>query len=182
MKLAVVVQRYGADINGGAELHARYVAERLSRHAEVEVVTTCAQDYVTWRNELPAGVEQVNGVPVRRFPVRTNAIPHAIRPAVAPRLRARRTRSPTNSRGSRAKARQARRCVDYLERRRRRPRFRACSSATATTTPGTARRRVPAKAVLVPTAERDPAIGLSIFGPMFRGVRAVMYNSPKSGR
>ena len=29
VKLAVVVQRYGADINGGAELHARYIAERL---------------------------------------------------------------------------------------------------------------------------------------------------------
>ena len=37
MKLAVVVQRYGADINGGAELHARYIAEHLARHAEVEV-------------------------------------------------------------------------------------------------------------------------------------------------
>ena len=34
MKLAVVVQRYGADINGGAELHARYIAERLARHAD----------------------------------------------------------------------------------------------------------------------------------------------------
>ena len=61
MKLAVVVQRYGADISGGAELHARYIAERLARHASVEVVTTCARDYVTWKNELPAGVEQVNG-------------------------------------------------------------------------------------------------------------------------
>src|SRR5437868_14820331 len=69
MKLAVVVQRYGADINGGAELHARYIAERLARHATVEVVTTCARDYVTWKTELPAGVEQVNGVSVRRFPV-----------------------------------------------------------------------------------------------------------------
>ena len=38
-------------------------------------------------------------------------------------------------------------------------------------------RRVAGKAVLVPTAERDPAIGLSIFGPIFRGVRAIMYNS-----
>jgi len=60
MKLAVVVQRYGADINGGAEQHARYIAERLSRHASVEVVTTCARDYVTWKNELPAGTEKVN--------------------------------------------------------------------------------------------------------------------------
>jgi glycosyltransferase involved in cell wall biosynthesis len=42
-----------------------------------------------------------------------------------------------------------------------------------------AARRLPGKAVLVPTAERDPAIGLSIFGPVFRGVRAVMYNSPE---
>ena len=57
VKLAVVVQRYGADINGGAELHARYIAERLAKYAQVEVVTTCARDYVTWRNELPAGVE-----------------------------------------------------------------------------------------------------------------------------
>ena len=49
MKIAVVVQRYGADINGGAELHARYIAEGLSRHADVRVLTTCARDYVTWR-------------------------------------------------------------------------------------------------------------------------------------
>jgi hypothetical protein len=38
-------------------------------------------------------------------------------------------------------------------------------------------RAVPAKAILVPTAERDGALGLSIFGPIFRGVRALMYNS-----
>src|SRR5688572_5684418 len=69
MKLAVVVQRYGADINGGAELHARYIAERLAPHADVRVLTTCARDYVTWRNELPPGVENVNGIPVERFPV-----------------------------------------------------------------------------------------------------------------
>ena len=55
MRIAVVVQRYGAAINGGAELHARYVAEHLARHAEVEVLTTCATDYVTWRNALPPG-------------------------------------------------------------------------------------------------------------------------------
>ncbi len=76
MKLAVVVQRYGADINGGAELHARYIAERLARHATVEVVTTCARDYVTWKNERPSGVEQVNGVQVRRFPVSHERRPH----------------------------------------------------------------------------------------------------------
>src|SRR6185369_14892610 len=68
VKLAVVVQRYGADISGGAELHARYVAERLARHAEVTVLSTCARDYISWKNELPAGEETINGVKVRRFP------------------------------------------------------------------------------------------------------------------
>ena len=109
MKLAVVVQRYGADINGGAELHARYVAERLARHAEVEVVTTCARDYVTWRNELPAGVEQVNGVPVRRFPVAPRARSAATSAGGRAACSSSRTRSPTSSRGSTARGRPARR-------------------------------------------------------------------------
>ena len=69
MKLAIVVQRYGKAINGGAELHARYLAEHLARHAEVEVLTTCASDYLTWRNELTPGIEDINGIRVHRFPV-----------------------------------------------------------------------------------------------------------------
>jgi glycosyltransferase involved in cell wall biosynthesis len=76
VKLAVVVQRYGADINGGAELHARYVAEHLSQHADVDVLTTCARDYVTWRDDYPPGTEMVNGVPVRRFRVDHARDPH----------------------------------------------------------------------------------------------------------
>src|SRR5512143_1148432 len=76
MKLAIAVQRYGADINGGAELHARYIAERLARHAQVEVVTTCARDYVTWRNELAPGPTEVNGVAVRRFAVDRQRVPN----------------------------------------------------------------------------------------------------------
>src|SRR5262249_40573687 len=40
-------------------------------------------------------------------------------------------------------------------------------------------RALPDRAVLVPTAERDPALGLALFGGMFRGVRAIMYNSPE---
>ena len=69
MKLAVVVQRYAADIGGGSELHARYIAEHLAGHADVRVLTTCARDYVTWKNEYPAGETRVHGIPVERFPV-----------------------------------------------------------------------------------------------------------------
>jgi hypothetical protein len=79
VKVAIVVQRYAADINGGAELHARYIAERLSRHATVEVLTTCARDYITWKNELPPGEDSVNSIRVRRFPVAVPRNPPEIR-------------------------------------------------------------------------------------------------------
>ena len=70
MKLACVVQRYGADIAGGSEAHCRAVAERLARHHSVTVLTSCARDYVTWGNAYPAGDSLDNGVRVRRFIVR----------------------------------------------------------------------------------------------------------------
>jgi glycosyltransferase involved in cell wall biosynthesis len=64
-----VVQRYGPDVTGGSEALARALAERLAVDFAVTVFTTGARDYVTWRNELPAGEQVLNGVAVRRFPV-----------------------------------------------------------------------------------------------------------------
>ena len=45
------------------------MAERLTAFYDVTAFTTCARDYVTWRNEMPAGEETLAGVRVRRFPV-----------------------------------------------------------------------------------------------------------------
>jgi len=69
MRLALVVQRYGLGIPGGAEYHCRLVAEHLARHARVTVLTTCASDYLTWANDYPEGEEVLNDVAVRRFAV-----------------------------------------------------------------------------------------------------------------
>ncbi|MHB8894708.1 MAG: glycosyltransferase family 4 protein [Candidatus Geothermincolia bacterium] len=69
MKLAFVVQRYGADIAGGSEAHCRELAERLSPRHDITVLTTCARDYVTWENAMPAGESTQRGVRVLRFPV-----------------------------------------------------------------------------------------------------------------
>ena len=68
MRIAFVVQRYGEEVNGGAELLCRWVAERMHKYFSVEILTTCALDYLTWDNYFPAGVTTVNGIPVHRFP------------------------------------------------------------------------------------------------------------------
>jgi glycosyltransferase involved in cell wall biosynthesis len=70
MRVAVVAPRYGTEIVGGSEAAMRMIAERLvsQLHWRVEALTTCATDYMTWDNELPAGESSLNGVRVRRFP------------------------------------------------------------------------------------------------------------------
>ena len=68
-RLAIVVQRYGREVNGGAEQHARWLAERLAATADVTVLTTCALDYITWADHYPPGQSDIDGVRVCRFPV-----------------------------------------------------------------------------------------------------------------
>ncbi len=67
MRIACVVHRYGVEIAGGSETHCRQVAEHLAASHDVTVLTTCAQDHVTWKNVYPAGESQSGGVRVRRF-------------------------------------------------------------------------------------------------------------------
>jgi len=176
VKVAVVVQRYGADINGGAEQHARYVAEHLAKHVQVEVLTTCAhRDYISWKNELPAGKEMVHGIAVHRFPVAVERNPvefakwsakvftetHSYRDELA-WLESEGPTSPALIEHIRTHE------ADYdffiFFSFRYHHSFHGC-------------RAVASKAILVPTAERDGALGLGIYPPLFRGVRAFMYNS-----
>jgi glycosyltransferase involved in cell wall biosynthesis len=68
--IGFVVQRYGKDVIGGSETLARNLAERLVKEGfRIIVFTTCARDYLTWRNEFAAGESILQGVLIRRFPV-----------------------------------------------------------------------------------------------------------------
>ncbi len=69
-KIAFVVGRYGKEINGGAELHCRMLAQRAAERYDIEILTTCIKDMVSKENSYPEGEETVDGILVRRFPVR----------------------------------------------------------------------------------------------------------------
>jgi glycosyltransferase involved in cell wall biosynthesis len=177
VKLAIVVQRYGADISGGAELHARYIAERLSRHAEVRVLTTCARDYVTWRNDFPPGRDVVNGIAVERYPVarerdvrefdKRQRIVFGQVHSLHDELQWLESEGPTSPELIAGVRRAATEC-DYVLFFSIRY-YHAYHGARAAAD----------RAILVPTAERDATLGLAMVQPIFRGVRAIMYNSPE---
>jgi glycosyltransferase involved in cell wall biosynthesis len=69
-KIAFVVQRYGADVSGGAETHCRLIVEKMIKSWDIEVLTSCSKDYLKrFKNDYPPGKASVNGVLVRRFEI-----------------------------------------------------------------------------------------------------------------
>ena len=70
MRILFVVQRYGHEVGGGAELHCRQFATHLAdRGHDVEALTSCAVSYLTWENHYAPGTEALDGVVVHRLPV-----------------------------------------------------------------------------------------------------------------
>jgi len=70
--VGVVIPWFGRDLKGGAEQLAWQVSNRLAgRGHAVEVLTTCCASFLEdWStNHLPAGVETLDGLVVRRFKV-----------------------------------------------------------------------------------------------------------------
>ena len=68
-RICFIVQRYGLEVNGGAELLCRQFAEHLVEFYEVDVLTTKAIQYTTWMNEYTENETNINGVHVKRFEV-----------------------------------------------------------------------------------------------------------------
>lgn len=66
-RIAVVVQRCHADIAGGSEALAWHYARLLRTRVEVDILTSCALDYRSWDNALPAGEEWREDVRILRF-------------------------------------------------------------------------------------------------------------------
>jgi glycosyltransferase involved in cell wall biosynthesis len=175
MTIAFVVQRYGLEINGGAELHCRWVAEHMRKYMPVEVLTSCAHDYITWRNHYPEGDEVINGITVRRFPVMKPRNPEKfgrLQNAILENEHAEKDElawleeeGPTSPKLIHFIRKHA---ADYDY-------FIFFSYRYYHSYWGI--HAVPGKSILVPTAEHDPVIHLKIFRDLFRMPRAFVYNS-----
>jgi glycosyltransferase involved in cell wall biosynthesis len=177
MRLAFVIQRYGLEVNGGAELHCRWLAERLALRHHVEVFATRALDYLEWRNHYPAGTELVNGIPVHRHTVKRTRNARAFASLSnlcfhEPHTREEeeawvRENGPFSPALVRAVARSRDRfdrflfyCFRYYQSYHGLPAVRE-------------------RSILVPTAEEDPAVQLGIMKPFFSLPRGIVYLTPE---
>jgi glycosyltransferase involved in cell wall biosynthesis len=176
-KIAIVVQRYGLEINGGAEYHARLIAERMRNYFEVEVFTTTALDYVTWDHHYPALREELNGIRVNRFRVQRPRDPEIFgriqrhifenEHALADEMRWLDEEGPL--------------VPDLLAALETREKefayFLFFSYRYYHSYYGV--KKFSRKAILVPTAEHDQVIYLSLFKDFFNLPAAIVYNSPE---
>jgi glycosyltransferase involved in cell wall biosynthesis len=176
-RVALVVQRYGPQIDGGSETLCRQVAERLAAWCDVEVLTTTASDYLTWKNHFPAGVSRVNGVDVRRFRVASRRWVRSFG-----RLSERLYHSPhTVEHELDWMIRQGPRTPDLLAHlKAAEAQFDAFVFFTYLYYPTYfGLQLVAGKSVLVPTLHDEPPARLDIFRPFFRLPRAFVWNTPE---
>ena len=175
MKIGFVIQRYGTEVLGGAEHLCRLIAERLATQHDVEVLTTCARDYITWQNEYPEGSDRIRGVTVRRF---ANA---QTRDIDAFNKYSEWIYNNPHSRADEMEwlKQQGPWCPALIEHlRRQQSQFDVLVFFTYLYAPTVLGLEVcPSRSVLVPTAHDEPAIQLGIFKEVFSRPAAIIYNT-----
>lgn len=175
MRIAFIVQRYGTEILGGSEYHCRLIAERLADRHQVEVLTTCARDYITWQNEYPEGADRVRGVTVRRFATtetrdlaRFNELSDRVfhgRPSRQEEMEWLKKQGPWSPG-----------LIEYLERQHHQ--YDILIFFTYLYAPTVLGIRVaPWKSLLVPTAHDEPAIRLGIYRDVFAAAAGIVWNT-----
>ena len=175
MKIAFIVQRYGTEILGGSEYHCRLIAERLAPKHQVEVLTTCARDYISWNNEYPQGTDRIRGVTVRRFAnTRTRDINAFNRYSEWIF-----TSSHTRDDEMEWVRQQGPWCPalhEYLERNQQN--YDVLIFFTYLYAPTLLGIRIaPQKSILVPTAHDEPAIHLDVYKELFSAPAGIAYNT-----
>jgi glycosyltransferase involved in cell wall biosynthesis len=175
LKIAFIVQRYGTEILGGSEYHCRLIAERLAPRHHIEVLTTCAADYITWKNEYPEGSDRIRGVTVRRFGnARTRDI-HAFNRYSEWIFTSEHTRD-DEMEWLREQGPWSPALLEYLERNHQQ--YDVLIFFTYLYAPTVLGMTIaPHKSILVPTAHDEPAIRLEIYKELFSLPAGLAYNT-----
>ncbi|MEO8499893.1 MAG: glycosyltransferase family 4 protein [Vicinamibacteria bacterium] len=179
--VALVVQRYGADLVGGSETLAREYAERLAGQGfEVTVYTSTARDYVTWRSEYAPGESMERGVRLLRFVPERERDLKAFNALAEPMyLRA------TNAEDERAFLEAQGPFVPGLVSALREDvgRYEAVLFFTYLYYPSVEGIRVAGdRAVFIPTAHDEPPLRFGVFKAAFEGVRSYAFCSAPEAR
>ena len=175
MKLAFIVQRYGAEILGGSEYHCRLVAEHLAKRHEVEVLTTCAKEYTTWDNVYSEGSDRICGVTVRRF---ANAQSRDLKSfnEYSDWIFSNPHTTQDEERWLQQQGPWCPGLINYLEQKHKS--YDALIFFTYLYAPTVLGLRIdPKRSILVPTAHDEPAIRLGIYESVFSLPSAIAYNT-----
>ena len=181
-QVGFVIQRYGPDVTGGSESLARELAERMVRDGScrVTVLTTCARDYVTWKNELEPGVEVQNGVRIERFAVERERDLQAFN-AFAEPLYGRPHSRADEHRFLEEQGPYVPRLVSELSRRQ--GEFDAIFFFTYLYYPTYwGLMAAPERSVLVPTTHDEPPLRFAIYDELFGAARALAFLTPAEAR
>ncbi len=68
-KLALVVHRYGVDVNGGAEYHCRMIAVHMASSYFVDVLTSKSKGIFPWDNQYDKAEQETDKIRILRFEV-----------------------------------------------------------------------------------------------------------------
>jgi glycosyltransferase involved in cell wall biosynthesis len=180
VKIAFVVQRYGTEILGGSEYHCRLIAERVAARHNVEVLTTCAADYITWKNEYQEGADRIRGVTVRRFAnARTRDIQTFNR--YSEWIFNNGHTAADEAEWLRQQGPWCPALIEYLERSQHQ--YDVLVFFTYLYAPTVLGIKVaPQKSILVPTAHDEPAIRLDIYRELFSLPAGIAYNTDSERR
>ena len=174
-KIAMVVQRYGLEVNGGAELECRLYADRLTPFFDVTVLTTCAVDHYTWADSYQPGEEIIHGVTCKRFPVDYERNMEVFSKLHGQMMQG--EHSPEEEKDwLLAQGPVSSRLLSYIEKEK--DTYEAFVFMTYLYHPTVAGLPLVAnKSVLIPTAHDEPPIYLSVFRDVFQKPKAIFYNT-----
>ena len=177
MKLAAVIHRFGTDFAGGSEGHCRAIMTRLAAHHDVTIITTCAQDHITWENAYPEGASAIGPLNVVRFRVARQRSMHRFAD-ISDAVFSGGSPDAEEEQWFRENGPEAPGLLEYLRRHGREFdrvlfwAFRYYQSFFGLPI-------VPERSVLVPTAEEDPVIRMRAVRRFFPAASAFLFLTPE---